>query len=1744
MNRLTAVCTAIAGSLWALSAGAALDIPDRPIGIGQLAQPMVMITMGRDHTLSYEAYNDATDIDNDGVLEAHERSYTPKREHLGLFDSYACYVYDNGTFKPQRNANATTKACGGASEWSGDFLNYLTTSRLDAIRKVLYGGTRVVDTANAATVVQGAYVPRDAHSWGKLYDPAIHGTGSSGPNALGAEYRFDIRQYTPFDGTGRIIFARTSQGMEAKDANHRLPIIRVWQNVDSTPNSFDATQLNVWNWVGQGRQDAIGAGSNADTDLWTAVSNSIIDVDNSTRIDISSKISQTYFIKAEVCSAHGSYSIDHLLSGTDPECKVYNNPNHARPVGILQRVGSLAEGDSGLNFGLLTGSYKHSLSGGVLRKAISHLGDEVDKDSGLFKASANGIISTIDKIRISRFGEKEGTGNVKRFTEYGACDLITEKSLVDHRAGGNEDCEDWGNPLAGMMYEVVRYFSGKKVPSPSYSADLTPGGTEKRTAGNLELPLASWDDPYRSDDKDEAQNRYCSPGYNLVISTNPTYDSTDVPGSKFAAESAAAADKGTDDINFGSKANDLMSKINSQVFGGSAKNIMVGEVDGVAAGNLAPTLKSASDLFGIRGLSPDDPTKYGSYYSALVAYFGNTTDLRKETNMPTDKQKVKTIAAGMASLLPKFKVTHDGDVITIVPFGKTTHAGNSGKPLNSDEGKFQPTMTITDYYIEEMTATSGKVRVNFEDIEQGYDHDMDAIVLYEYELIESGAPLIKHKHHTNTAYKDGVGGKPTVKVTVTPLFVAADLELHSGYVISGSHADGVYLEVAQTNSGNINPYYLDTLPTKMSIGDTNDIQDLPYPLNFRNQEDKQTPLAIPPSSCAVPENLPKDRLRVHVNIDGQKWGNEENLRLYTFEPERFGNFNSGGKLLIAPKKQAQTHNGVVAVDPDNFYYTFDEGITSANIILYNGGSGTGKQTANLKLNESRCFILKKGPWSDGYEGEAITQPPTRTKYFHFSGQQIFELESPLWYVGKYGWFDDLNGNGIADPGEWEEQGGDRDGLPKGYFQVTDGVSLRKGLSTAIKRIEDNNQSQLGGISFASGSVTKDGLMFEANYRPGYWDAEIIARDISGYDPDTNSPLLASPEVWRSTSTFSGIANNHGNRIVLSYNPVSKKGIRFMATQSNYFDDAYNENSTSFSNDQLNNLIAGFNNNSDSEKRDELKKRIDYWRGSKQHEGTSYRTRLLPIGDIIDSQPLLVGEDHGLTTPLLAVGANDGMLHLMNANNGSPLFAYIPSQVYGNLPELLDPYYSHKNFVNGQLVARKLGDSGPTLLVGALGAGGRGLYALDLTAVSSGVADSDTAAQNIVKWEFIPESNNGADVGYIFGKPVITRLKIGNADKWVVITHNGYNSDNNKAVLYVLDADNGSVLRKIEAALGSPTSPTNGLSEILVADVNQDGYGDLVYAGDLQGNMWGFDLTADSETNWGVMHQSGSGNAVPLFTATYQYNSSVFAQPITAAPSVARHPQGGSMVLFGTGKFIEGGDTFIPATPTAASPVNSFYAVRDEYIAEWDGVTPSELASKRKRTPVAGRTALLQQTFVTLDNTNLRLTSNTPVTYGGTNGVTGTNGKAGWYIDLLPDNKVTSFNGERQVSGSSIRFNKVLFTTIIPSGSACDGGGSSWLMEMDVYQGTSWYNPTIDTNGLSEAQEKQITNRRVEGLAGKTTTILAGPKQKEVDITPTSSKSTDGKAVLNQQVSDPNVIGRQSWIQLFMAPFTAPAATGP
>jgi len=486
-------------------------------------------------------------------------------------------------------------------------------------------------------------------------------------------------------------------------------------------------------------------------------------------------------------------------------------------------------------------------------------------------------------------------------------------------------------------------------------------------------------------------------------------------------------------------------------------------------------------------------------------------------------------------------------------------------------------------------------------------------------------------------------------------------------------------------------------------------------------------------------------------------------------------------------------------------------------------------------------------------------------------------------------------------------------------------------------------------------------------------------------------------------------------------------------------------------------------------------RVDYLRGDhskEQQSGGTFRNRVSALGDVIDSAPVYVSISNFrypdaidavsyssfLTqqvqrVPTIYFGANDGMMHAVRADTGVELFAFIPGGVFNNLYRLTQPLYAHRYFVDGAPAATDafFGGKWHTVLTAGLNAGGQSVFALDVTK-PDGYSESSTTTPFL--WEFTDAQN--ADLGYTFSRPLVVRLS---NNRWVAIFGNGYNntvtdthpSSTGNAVLYIVDVETGALLQKIDTGVGMAQDPTgqsrpNGLSSPATIDVNGDGNTDYVYAGDLFGNLWKFNVADPAPANWKVAYTSGSSLA-PIFVAK---DAAGKRQPITMKPSVSRGPNGqGLIVAFGTGKYLEASDSVVSNLTT-----QTIYGIYDKNAG-----TISDIVPDRSQANVA----LTQQTIIydavtsftkadgTTVSSSVRVVSKNPI---------GSN--RGWYLDLI--SPVSGFQGEMQVTDFLLINGQLNLASLIPNSDPCSGGGKSPGMTIDLMTGGRTDTPPFDLNG--------------------------------------------------------------------------------
>ena len=619
-----------------------------------------------------------------------------------------------------------------------------------------------------------------------------------------------------------------------------------------------------------------------------------------------------------------------------------------------------------------------------------------------------------------------------------------------------------------------------------------------------------------------------------------------------------------------------------------------------------------------------------------------------------------------------------------------------------------------------------------------------------------------------------------------------------------------------------------------------------------------------------------------------------------------------------------------------------------------------------------------------------------------------------------------------------------------YLTATNPEELTESLLEVMQnmelRVQSSAQVAVTGDKLYQ-KLTPNLLMFQNIYSSDGWTGDIKAYSV---DPVTGA-VNTNTHEWSAAEKLQ--SRTWDNRIIATY--TGSGGIPFQygsltATQKSQLDANYQIDSTKAQN--LVNFLRG-----------DASKEVQ--------NGGTFRNRFTRLGDIVHSAPVF---SHGI----LYAGSNDGLLHAFNANTGVELFAYAPNLVFDHLKELAGINYAHRYFVDLTPTVSDLNVGGiSTLLVGGLGKGGRGYFALNVSDLTqTNVPSTENSLAQKVLWEYPrtgTSSSEIADLGYSFSRANIVRSN-DTAAPGIVIFGNGYDSSNGHAVLYILRADTGELLKRIDTGVGS----CNGLSPAIAVDVNYDNKVDYVYAGDLKGNLWKFDLTSTDYNQWGVAYSSAS-TPKPLFKTP--------GQPITTKPNVMYHcTKHGYMVLFGTGRYLNE-DDLSDTSPQAVYGIWDYGDDADD--SEYVGTLA---AGALTNTNLPGTVSLLQQVVVderTVNGMKLRtlapqvadwkVTSTTGGACGDNSGTQGcdpnnTGDKpdplrhAGWYFNL-PGTR------ERVVSDVIVRSGVLTVVSHAPSNSLCGGSGESWLMTMDACSGSRLSKAFFDINNDGKIDTADLVN---------------------------------------------------------------------
>jgi type IV pilus assembly protein PilY1 len=606
------------------------------------------------------------------------------------------------------------------------------------------------------------------------------------------------------------------------------------------------------------------------------------------------------------------------------------------------------------------------------------------------------------------------------------------------------------------------------------------------------------------------------------------------------------------------------------------------------------------------------------------------------------------------------------------------------------------------------------------------------------------------------------------------------------------------------------------------------------------------------------------------------------------------------------------------------------------------------------------------------------------------------LPDPLKIAAKWGGYKDKNGNNKPDgAAEWDLDG---DGMPDNYFLVQNPYKLKESLKKAFEAVLATDSSASNVIANST-SVNSDSRVFQARFSSADWSGDLIAYPFSGGVISTTEEWNAKDKMF-APSLRKIYANGSAGAVEFKYSLLS------------------GTDQTSLTSSDV----------------------VDYLRGDRTKElkddGTGqFRKRNVNtvLGDIVHSSPFYESSSN-----VIYVGANDGMLHAFKGSDsgiagaaGTEVFGFIPRQAMSKLKPLSDPSYEHTYFVDGDIVVSPAttANGNKNILAASLGRGGRGLFALDVT--QPGQFDSSKFL-----WEYTPAGGKAAegtaaattdsDLGYVLGRPAYMRM---NSGKQAIVFGNGYNSPDQKAVLYIMQlATNGSIdsIKKIDTGVAAD----NGLSSPTGFDQDNNGTIDVIYAGDLKGNIWKFKVDSNNPSDW----VNAFGGSIPFFTAV---DAGGTPQPITAPITVGVDKVSGDLnegkrfVFFGTGSYFRSVDPYDTQT-------QSWYGLIDENAA----ITG--------RSELKQRSVSLVDTFAGKPVRSFSAATTDDMAY-----------KKGWYLDF------TTHVKERIITESlllALAKPTLVVSTVIPDSSdPCIPGGSGFVNAIDPFTGGATSVGILDVN---------------------------------------------------------------------------------
>ena len=672
-------------------------------------------------------------------------------------------------------------------------------------------------------------------------------------------------------------------------------------------------------------------------------------------------------------------------------------------------------------------------------------------------------------------------------------------------------------------------------------------------------------------------------------------------------------------------------------------------------------------------------------------------------------------------------------------------------------------------------------------------------------------------------------------------------------------------------------------------------------------------------------------------------------------------------------------------------------------------------------------------WMDVLEGQAYkhkNQYWLAAKYGGFdvpSGFSAYDAGNSTSTIGESAWYNSTDTLARAGAGGTLSFSTDTsktiDKRPDNYFPGNQPDVMLSGLTKAFAKISSEaDASTSTALATASPNVTSSGAVsYSATYDPKTWTGKVIASSVAFAADGT--PTLTP--MWDARALLDASTVTASTRKIVTCCTASGSAPGLPFTDASLRKAALNERTYYASFASVPGVAAGSQSAADY---------VAYLRGDTSNElgatGGKYRARAYRLGDVVNAKPVAVGPPsrayYDLSNPgyssfksanarrktVVYAGANDGMLHAFDgsvgtAASGSELFAYIPSFAYGNadtaagsgLAALGSPSFTHHYFVDGTPgqfdvdLAKTQGSSSTTpdwrtLLIGGLGKGGTGYYAIDVTDPASWSGEAEVAGKLL--WEFTDPR-----MGYSYGEPSVVKTK---KYGWVVVLTSGYNNSDGVGYIFFVNPRTGALLEAVATPDGSPSEPLNLSHQTAYVPAYTDMTADAVYAGDLQGHLWRVDLTGTAAYK------------APTLIAKLA-NADGTAQPVTTRPLIEIEPNSSKRyVMVGTGRLMADSDI-------VSASQQSFYAIVDGRAASGAFYVSTTLPS--------GVSFPVTRGALNADTSLLTGIGSAPAS------------TMGWYTDLPVSNGIAQRVNIDPIANQGV----VSFAGNLPNGQACNPSGT-------------------------------------------------------------------------------------------------------